>query len=274
MDNGIVPIGKYKGQPLERLMADQPYSEWLLAQSWFIDRYAELAQLLRRGRLTEPQDTPEHNAMVARLIDRFDAFRWLAKVLKSDLTEFDIATLKFSQEIEPRGGDMLLHVELPTLYDRWQVMIEVKPLIGDDYPSVIRQIKAVEAKRRVVIAHTVQASNLSLEQVRRQFQLAGVYLILERDFLDDLEGRNAQYRAFAQKRREDGADETAKLHAQIALLEGQIEALRPQVNGDNWNCPVKAKIDTLNSEASKARLAIREIERELDLLTASGALQA
>lgn len=41
---GIVPIGKYKGQPSERLMADQPYTEWLVAQAWFVERYAELVK--------------------------------------------------------------------------------------------------------------------------------------------------------------------------------------------------------------------------------------
>ena len=77
MKNDLVPIGKYKGQPLERLIADQPYVDWLTAQSWFLERYADLAQLLRMGRLTEPQDTPEHNAMIAGLIDRRNEVEWL-----------------------------------------------------------------------------------------------------------------------------------------------------------------------------------------------------
>ncbi len=177
----IVPIGKYKGQPLERLLSDQPYSEWLLAQAWFLDRYADLAQLMRMGRLSEPQDTPEHNAMVARLIDQRDVFEYLFSRLFPGIEWDDPRIRKYNQEIEPRGGDLLVSVNT---YCR--ILIEVKPLIGDDYPSVIRQLKAGRKNystrpRAVVVANKVEPTNLTLDQVRRQFELSGLFLILEHE---------------------------------------------------------------------------------------------
>lgn len=179
MDNGVVPIGKYRGQPIERLLEDQPYSEWLLAQSWFLDRYADLAQLMRMGRLSEPQDTPEHNAMIAGLIDRQDEFQWLfAQIYPQDDVTEDWYLAAFQQEIEPKGGDILLRSSRLSC----EILIEAKPLIGDDYPSVIRQVKASGRKHGVVIAKRVEPTNLTVEQVRRQFTLAGVKLLLEAEF--------------------------------------------------------------------------------------------
>lgn len=179
MDITVVPIGKYKGQPLEVLFADQKYSEWLLAQAWFIDRYAELAQLLRMGRLAEPQDTPEHNAMVASLIDQRDGMEWLVATSypgwdREGAEHFYAA--QFTQELEPKGGDIAV-----SFASYWGLLVEVKPLIGDDYPSVIRQVKAA-GRRGVVIANKVEPTNLTLEQVRRQFELSGVRLVLESEF--------------------------------------------------------------------------------------------
>lgn len=194
-DVSIVPIGKYKGQPVERLMADEKYSEWLLAQAWFLDRYADLAQLLRMGRLTEPQDTPEHNAMIAGLIDRQKETEALFASLFPDEPEARWAGSQFAQELEPRGGDILItapHSSLAASMSSLRVLIEAKPLIGDDYPSVIRQVKAALAGepvmfrivRPVVIARKVETTNLSLDQVRRQFQLSGVPLLMESEFFD------------------------------------------------------------------------------------------
>ena len=37
----IVPFGKYKDQPIERIVADDRYCEWLLAQDWFKAKYQD-----------------------------------------------------------------------------------------------------------------------------------------------------------------------------------------------------------------------------------------
>lgn len=180
MENDVVPIGKYKGKPIEVLMADEPYAQWMLAQSWFVERYADLANLLRIGRLSEPQDTPEHNAMIAGLIDQIDAAEWLIWKLSKRFEPSDVYGSNFRQEVEPKGGDLLISFD--QLGKR--IMIEAKPLIGDDYPTVIRQIKAGSmGNYRVVIAGKVQSSNLSFDQIRRQFELSGVHLIMFNDYL-------------------------------------------------------------------------------------------
>jgi len=36
----VVPFGKYRGQPLAVMMADQQYCEWLASQGWFAEKSA------------------------------------------------------------------------------------------------------------------------------------------------------------------------------------------------------------------------------------------
>lgn len=64
----LVPFGKYKGQPVERMIADRDYCEWLAGQEWFRSRYAQIHTLvINYG--AEPEETPEHNRMQARFLD-------------------------------------------------------------------------------------------------------------------------------------------------------------------------------------------------------------
>jgi hypothetical protein len=64
----VVPFGKYKGQTVAELLATDPqYADWLLAQGWLSQRFAELhAAIMSRGAGSD--DTPEHNALQARFL--------------------------------------------------------------------------------------------------------------------------------------------------------------------------------------------------------------
>ena len=64
----MVPLGKYKGQPVELLAADHQYTEWLSSQPWFRERYATIYQtIINYGQ--EATASPEHNEMQARFLD-------------------------------------------------------------------------------------------------------------------------------------------------------------------------------------------------------------
>jgi uncharacterized protein (DUF3820 family) len=68
MTANLVPFGKYKGQPVERLLEDKDYAEWLMAQDWFKNRFGPLyTVVINHGQ--EPVDTPEHNALQAKFLD-------------------------------------------------------------------------------------------------------------------------------------------------------------------------------------------------------------
>lgn len=61
-DKALMPLGKYKGQPVEVALADPSYCQWLIAQPWFRDQHPVIYQtIINYG--GEPQDSPEHNQM-------------------------------------------------------------------------------------------------------------------------------------------------------------------------------------------------------------------
>lgn len=262
MTYDIVPIGKYKGQPLERLMADQPYSEWLLAQAWFLDKYADLAQLLRLGRLNEPQDTPEHNAMIAGLIDQRDAMEWLyAKVTGRDCKS--LYAWDMHQELEPKGGDLLV-----SFGD--YLLIEAKPLIGDDFPAVIRQIKAgtatceVRGFRRpfgVVVARKVEPTNLTLEQVRRQFQLAHVHLVLESELFAAVPAWVEQRTDYINTTLAEKLERLTSVEADLPAAHAALTAADPH----NWmeHSAAKRSVDDLERDARNLRSEIEGLRDRL-----------
>ena len=68
MKDKIIPFGKYRGQPVEVLLADDKYTQWLQAQAWFAERFKDLAVAIANG--SKAEETPDHNAMQARFLDK------------------------------------------------------------------------------------------------------------------------------------------------------------------------------------------------------------
>ena len=60
MASEIVPFGKYKGQPIEALAQDKSYLEWLSAQDWFRERYANIYTLVLNN-FAEPSESTRLN---------------------------------------------------------------------------------------------------------------------------------------------------------------------------------------------------------------------
>jgi hypothetical protein len=97
-ENKIVPFGKYKGQPVERMMADSGYMQWLMAQDWF--RTNNLYQvIINYG--AEPQETPEHNALQVLFLDEKYCENFLYQATP-DLAKKVQRTIKTVEE-EQRG---------------------------------------------------------------------------------------------------------------------------------------------------------------------------
>lgn len=71
MSSVVVPIGKYKGQPVEVMLADTSYCEWFAAQPWAQERHVAIYNIITGAR-PDISETPEHNALQAKFLD--DAF--------------------------------------------------------------------------------------------------------------------------------------------------------------------------------------------------------
>lgn len=119
----VVPFGKYKGEPVERLVADTDYCEWLASQTWFRERYARIYQLVVNYG-AEPQDSPEHNEMQARFLD--DKWcRALVIVLNPDFRESLDAT---AAERKARGNE---RVGAALAQGRAEIVEQTPTRIGD-----------------------------------------------------------------------------------------------------------------------------------------------
>ena len=65
----ILPFGKHKGKTVAELLAVDPhYADWVSAQAWVAERFAELhSAIISRGAGID--DSPEHNALQGRFLD-------------------------------------------------------------------------------------------------------------------------------------------------------------------------------------------------------------
>jgi hypothetical protein len=73
-DNSIiVPFGKYKGQPLEILLSDANYVSYQKSQpgfmKWLQENHITIYNIFTTG-AQQVQDTPEHNRLQARFLDK------------------------------------------------------------------------------------------------------------------------------------------------------------------------------------------------------------
>jgi hypothetical protein len=76
-DRAVVPFGKYKDQPVEVLAGDPAYANWLTAQPWFRDKFANIYNVIINN-TGEPAETPEHNQLQALFLDDEFCLRFLA----------------------------------------------------------------------------------------------------------------------------------------------------------------------------------------------------
>lgn len=168
-DNKLIPFGKYKGQPVEVLSNDRNYAEWLTQQPWAKEKYPHVISVIVNN-FAEPDETPEHNKLQARFLNPEFRARFAYMVLpKLSLAHLDNVEILSAQLKSPERGvvkisDPLFEVDAvdcsfcadlslglsistkrnancPAFYEeKVPIMIEVKPVVGDDYPAILRDM--------------------------------------------------------------------------------------------------------------------------------------
>jgi hypothetical protein len=139
MTDQLIPFGKYKGKPVEILAEDKDYTNWLLAQPWFKTKYQNIHMIVINN-FHAPVDTPEHNELQVKFLDKKYALK-LAYLLEPRL--FDKGHLPtISNLTVEKGYDVSYMASTPHWYASAKILIEIKPTIADDFPSVLRQMKA------------------------------------------------------------------------------------------------------------------------------------
>lgn len=215
----IFPIGKHRGEPIELVMADRQYVEWIMAQPWFREKYAPIYNIMVQG--GEKQDcTPEHNALQNLfLLERhLHAAKLAALILKreNELTSGEVLAPggrrkresiingAFGVKVLWRQGerenwDAVFRVsEDWIIKERWDsgewgewvveerehfICVEVKPVLGDDYPAVLRKmIGRREASNRrcgyynntVLVVGRFDSMVTSLADLKEIFSQSGI----------------------------------------------------------------------------------------------------
>ena len=162
----VVPFGKYKGQPVEVLANDKGYCEWLMSQGDFLDRYGSIKTLIINN-FKEPEDTPDHNRLQAMFLDdefclRLSDCVFMFDDKKKEELDKKKEGLDFIEEYKPirckefeeSGVDVSFEYTRGFRFKKSSgyedsicehckdIDIEIKPMVGDDYPSILRQIKS------------------------------------------------------------------------------------------------------------------------------------
>ncbi len=200
MSDDVVGFGRYRGQSIEALAADRRYCEWLLMQPWFTKHHKKTHRLLMQMGI-RVEETPEHNKMQARFLDQ-DLCEQLARWLVMN-SSMERVHHEWFIEFEECNWDLYLTVGASS-EEEWNIngqsvtgLIELKPIIGDDYPVILRNIKKRGTRLfdrtfsglefiPMVIADEFESDAVTLEQAQVMFQKSGIELFLYSRFLEML----------------------------------------------------------------------------------------
>jgi len=152
----IIPFGKYKGQPLEAIKHDEQYLDWLSSQDWFREKYANIYQQIIVNNFTEPADTPDHNKMQSKFLNKDYCLKVLIKpedIKKANVkwhgVEFEskegsdiVCTFYYDyyDVTYDSGNDEYIRSKKP-IRRIFHKVVEIKPFVGDDWPAILRDIK-------------------------------------------------------------------------------------------------------------------------------------
>jgi len=235
----IVPFGKFKGQPIERLYEDPSYVKWISEQDGIKQRYPQFYNLVINNFTSAPVDTPEHNEMQIKFLDPLyrlklvfmffpDFFTYDNNHFLENIREYYQVVLKYPKEymyggsnldtfrrllfemyeknlfesrklllFEDCGSDVSFHVSYGySLYEFRKIWskveshffkdasfrIELKPSIGDDFPTVFREMK--QHKSNLLILKNFTTSTITFDQLKQYFKTENISVIIEDSILN------------------------------------------------------------------------------------------
>lgn len=214
--SAVIPFGKYRGQPLEVLEKDPEYLNWLTNQDWFRNGHANLYQVVINN-FAEPCDTPEHNQMQARFLGVEFRLDFVAVITKYEIKavrkptfetggvdvefRYDFQTpsecepcpkctgkhfWQATKDSEPKCRTCTVR---PYSYysdlsaegwrDSEDLRIEIKPSVGDDFPSVMRQMKRSNAN--ILFIREYCGSGIDEKQFVEMFSSQEIRVVFERE---------------------------------------------------------------------------------------------
>lgn len=160
-DLPIVTFGKYKDKSVLELIADEEYVKWLKLQSWFPKQKSIYNIIVNQQVISQNNNckTPEHNKLQNMFLNnKYVEKLWYLifnkyciihnhKQLKLNnyKTEFEgdfnwDIIFTFNNDIQCLNNDRNCCTHEFCRFDVF-IFCEIKPLLSDDYPNVLRKIK-------------------------------------------------------------------------------------------------------------------------------------
>jgi uncharacterized protein (DUF3820 family) len=158
----LVPFGKYKGQPITSLMNDTKYLEWCKQQEWFQKFPIVYNICVNQTIQTSNQNskTPEHNKLQILFSDnRINTIKLIRRVIFNSNGPIPKNPYCYDYKVICEGRfNWDIIIENLTIYKcvceegyttcsecdnsnyYRDIYIEIKPLLGEDYPDVKRKM--------------------------------------------------------------------------------------------------------------------------------------
>lgn len=148
------------------------------------DELSRLRDKIEKTKMRIQELKDRHNSIIDQRKDN-TKYTYEVKTIEFELNWWDVFVgLKYKCEID-------LKTEFsasanPVYQERY---IEIKPCLGDDFPAVLRQMKANSKKiggTRILLIDEFSAVGATLEQVKQTFLLSDIYLIKLSDITEDI----------------------------------------------------------------------------------------
>ena len=148
------------------------------------EELSRLREKIEKTKMRIQKLKDRHNSIIDQRKDN-TKYTYEVKTIEFELNGWDVFVgLKYKCEID-------LKTEFsasanPVYQERY---IEIKPCLGDDFPAVLRQIKANSKKvrgTRILLIDEFSAVGATLEQVKQTFLLSDIYLIKLSDITEDI----------------------------------------------------------------------------------------
>jgi len=248
----IVPFGKYKGKPVTDLLADPKYLEWCKQQSWF-EKYQVVYNICVNQTISSNDTnskTPAHNKL-QNLFLRKENVKKLVKLFytgKNTVTSDSRCEFESSYNWDVEISDLRYTCKkslcneahyLPNIY------MELKPILGDDYPNVLRKMKTQisltndKLKKEqyyqyfrgefVLLVQNFESTSTTKDDLKRIFNQTHIRIIFTNELFDDsllqihpeTSLTLAEDNKFLQEKLSQAEEKIKQLEKQLLLLTSQ-----------------------------------------------------
>ncbi len=271
----IVPFGKYKGKPVTDLLADPKYLEWCKQQSWF-EKYQVVYNICVNQTISSNDTnskTPAHNKLQILFSDnKINAIKLLRRcifnkngpipnkrrydfrVICEGIYNWDIIIENIStykcvcdatthMECECDGSEC----DYKSYKRHRNIYIEIKPLLGEDYPAVKRKMDTQITLTRnedkyaprtfLLLIKEFNAESASKEQLITYFRSSGITVVFIDDLFDILPSQTTiehveeknEIITFQPIKQKELEDENKLLNEKLSQAEEKIKQLEKQL---------------------------------------------